>query len=143
MVGLIFVALSINLDALLPEPLLLRRAGSAIVLLLSVAVAMLVVLVPGQSPTVLGAELIAVATAASVVIGGLLATQLHSMDAAYRGHYRRALTWACTVQFMSAVSGISLIVGSGGGMYWLVPAAVIGLCQSILESWVLLVEIKR
>jgi modulator of FtsH protease len=56
--GLLFVALSINLDRILKGPGLPGRAGEAIVLLLTVLVACTFGLVPGQSPRVLGAELL-------------------------------------------------------------------------------------
>jgi modulator of FtsH protease len=40
--------------------------------------------------------------------------------------------------------GAELIaVGSGGGLYWLVPAVVISLVGGLINSWVLLVEILR
>jgi hypothetical protein len=143
LVGLIFVALSINLDALLLEPPLLRRAGAAIVLLLSVVMATLVLLVPGQATWILGLELVAVGAAGAVVVGLLLARQLGHMEEAYRGHFRRALGWSWAVQVCYALCGASLVLGTGGGLYWLLPACVTGLCRSILESWVLLVEIKR
>jgi hypothetical protein len=56
--GLLFVALSINLERILKGAGLPGRAGEAIVLLLTVLVVSTWVLVPGQSPTVLGAELL-------------------------------------------------------------------------------------
>jgi hypothetical protein len=143
LVGLIFVALSINLDSLLLEPLLLRRAGAAIVLLLSVVMATLVLLVPGQATWILGLELVAVGGVGALVVGFLLARQLGQMEEAYRGHFQRALGWSCAVQVCYALCGASLVLGTGGGLYWLLPACVTGLCRSILESWVLLVEIKR
>jgi modulator of FtsH protease len=143
LVGLIFVALSINLDALLPQPLLLRRAGAAIALLLSVLLATVILLVPGQSARVVGIEMVAVAAAGTLVIGDLLARRLSELDEPYRRHYRGALWWAWGVQLGYAICGVSLIVGAGGGLYWLVPACILGLCRAILESWVLLVEIKR
>lgn len=142
LVGLIFVALSINLDSLLAQPLLLRRAGSAIVLLMSVLVASLFVLIPHQTGTILGTELIGIGLVGATVIGGLLARPLRHIDPAYRAHFRQALGWSWAVQIAYVICGITLIAGVEG-LYWLVAATVIGLCRSILESWVLLVEVKR
>jgi hypothetical protein len=56
--GLLFVALSINLERILKGAGLPGRAGEAIVLLLTALVVSTWVLVLGQSPTVLGAELL-------------------------------------------------------------------------------------
>jgi hypothetical protein len=57
--GLLFVAISINLARILQGAGLPGRAGEAIVLLVAVLVISTLALVPGQSPTVLGAELLA------------------------------------------------------------------------------------
>jgi len=56
--GLLFVALSINLERILKGTGLPGRAGEAIVLLLTVLVVSTFGLVPGQSPRVLGAEVL-------------------------------------------------------------------------------------
>jgi len=56
--GLLFVALSINLERILKGSGLPGRAGEAIVLLLTVLVVSTFGLVPGQSPRVLGAEVL-------------------------------------------------------------------------------------
>jgi hypothetical protein len=36
-----------------------------------------------------------------------------------------------------------LIWGAGGGLYWLLPAVVVGFVGGALNSWVLLVEMLR
>ena len=56
--GLLFVSLSINLERILKGAGLPGRAGEAIMLLLAVLVVATWALVPGQSSTVLGAELL-------------------------------------------------------------------------------------
>ena len=38
---------------------------------------------------------------------------------------------------------ISLLVGAGGGLYWFVPAVVLGFAGAVLNAWVLLIEILR
>jgi fatty acid desaturase len=40
-------------------------------------------------------------------------------------------------------AGLTLILGAGGGLYWLVPAMVLGFGGAVLNAWVLLVEIVR
>jgi hypothetical protein len=52
------VAVSINLTKILQVPGRPGRAGEAIVLLVAVLVVAMLGLVPGQSPTALGAELL-------------------------------------------------------------------------------------
>jgi modulator of FtsH protease len=72
--GLLFVALSINLERILKGAGLPGRAGEAIVLLLTVLVVSTWVLVPGQSPTVLGAELLGSGLFAWLILVAVQAT---------------------------------------------------------------------
>ncbi len=37
----------------------------------------------------------------------------------------------------------SRVMGAGGGLYWVVPATVLGFGGAVLNAWVLLVEIVR
>jgi len=41
------------------------------------------------------------------------------------------------------VAGVSLLVGAGGGLYWLVPGVVFSLVVAVVNAWVLLVEVVR
>jgi len=41
------------------------------------------------------------------------------------------------------VSGISLSVGTGGGLYWATAGMVTGFASAALNAWVFLVEIQR
>jgi hypothetical protein len=77
--GLLFVALSINLERILKGPGLPGRAGEAIVLLLTVLVVCTFGMVPGQSPGVLGAELLGFG-----LLPWLILTGIHV--GAVRGH---------------------------------------------------------
>lgn len=39
------------------------------------------------------------------------------------------------------VAGVTLLVGSGGGLFWIVPAFVVRYAGAVANAWVLLVEI--
>jgi hypothetical protein len=41
------------------------------------------------------------------------------------------------------VVGVSLLLGAGGGLYRLVPGVLLCLLVTVLDAWVLLVEILR
>ena len=58
--GLLFVAVSINLERILSFPGLPNRALATLVLLLEVTIASILGLAPGQSATALGAELLVI-----------------------------------------------------------------------------------
>ena len=44
---------------------------------------------------------------------------------------------------LTVVGGTTLIIGHGGGLYWLAPAVVIAFATGLAGAWVLLVEILR
>jgi hypothetical protein len=41
------------------------------------------------------------------------------------------------------IAGLSLAAHWGGGLYWLVPTALLGIVGAVYSAWVLLVEIVR
>jgi hypothetical protein len=141
--GLLFVAISINLARILRGVGLSGRAGEAMVLLVAVLVVSTLALVPGQSSTVLGAELL---------VAGLLAwsalVTIHVR--AVRGQVGPSsrvlagrIVLAQTAVLPLLVAGVSLLLGAGGGLYWLVPGVVFCLVIAVLDAWVLLIEIVR
>ena len=112
-------------------------------LLVAVLVVSTLGLVPGQSPTVLGAELLGAG-----LIAWLVLAMVHLR--AVRGRVGPS-PWALTGRIVTAqvavlpllAAGVSLLVGAGGGLYWRVPGIVLCLVVAVLDAWVLLIEILR
>jgi hypothetical protein len=46
-------------------------------------------------------------------------------------------------EFAIALVGAAAAAGTAGGLYWLVPGVVLGLCVGLVNSWVALIEILR
>jgi len=140
--GLVFVAVSINIERILKLPGVPARALATVLLLLVAVVASIFGLAPGQSTTALGIELLVTGLVAVGVIGRLV---LQSEGASQRTRgsrlANRALTAAGTVPF--ALAGASLIAEAGGGLYWLLAGVVAALIGAVINAWVLLVEILR
>jgi len=137
--GLIFVAVSINLARILVFPELPGRAARTLVLLLSLLVTGLLVLVPGQPDRALGPE---IGATGLLLAGTTLPPVLRS-----RTGPRLRLVVATVVVLVPALAlvacGATLLAGSGGGLYWLAAATVLGLAGATTNAWVLLVEILR
>ena len=78
--GLVFVGVSINLEEILSDPAsgLPGRAAEALILLVAVLTASVLLLMPGQGTTLIGAEVLAVGLAAW---GSILYIQLPQMRA--------------------------------------------------------------
>jgi hypothetical protein len=141
--GLVFVAVSINLDRILAYPWLPDRVGETIVLLVGALVEALLLLAPGQSRVALGAEL--------VVIGGAAWAAVTAAHVRLRRHrakmtplQRRVRVVAGQLAALPAlVAGISLLAHAGGGLFWLLAGITISVLAAVFNAWVFLIEIAR
>jgi hypothetical protein len=140
--GLIFVAVSINLARILDDRRLPTRAAETLSLLLGLLFLSVFILVPGQARIALGSE-----------IGGLglvMATILVPRRFRVPRETGEPRIWSVVPLLVilgstvpMIVSGISVLAGAGGGLYWLLPELILGFAGTILNAWILLVEIQR
>jgi hypothetical protein len=141
--GLLFVAVSINLDRIINgSKFLPARAAETLATLLLVLISSALALIP-QSTQLIGLEI------EVVVVPVLMATVSNQLG------YRREnpqdpLLWTISRMGGTAlatvpctVAALSLAVHWGGGFYWLAPTALLGIVGSVYNAWVLLVEIVR
>jgi hypothetical protein len=139
--GLLFVAISINLDEVLKHPQLPGRAAGTLGILVSVLVVSGFALAPGQGNHALGIEI--------GVIGAVVAVQAVWVSHG-KGTPAEPTFWMiehlATLLLPSTaliVGGVSLIAGAGGGLYWVFAAVLLAFVSASINAWVLLVEIKR
>jgi len=141
--GLIFVGVSINITKILSIPRLPRRAIQALMALLMVLVVSLLLLIPSQSLLEVGAEVFLV-----WIVGWAVNTRndflnFRETEKQYRRQYILiALLDQLTLVFY-LLSGIALVYFGENGIYLLVPATILSFIQSMMDAWVLLVEINR
>jgi len=142
--GLVFVALSVNISNILRSPNLPPRAGAAIGTLILILVCSTAALV--HQPLVdLGGE---------IVVFSLGCTWLQCRSVwqgfAVRAQLRRP-RWESLFNAVVAllqvlpflVGGSLLIAGRDGGLYWVAAGSIAVFIFSVLNAWVLLVEILR
>ena len=140
--GLLFVAVSINLSRILEFRNLPGRAGLTLILFAVPLITAVFLLVPGQGTAALAGELLAT----GIITGGF-----HVLVAlrATRSAEEPPLTWLVSRFFPAvscgclAVAGATLLAGSGGGLYWLLPGVLLAIIFGLANAWVLLVEIQR
>ena len=138
--GLVFVAVSINLEHVLDFPGLPDRALATLTLLLMPVVVSVFALMP-QSSTALGIELLATGVVA-VAAAGMFTWRSLPPDAQRSWVFGRTSTAVLgTVPF--AVAGATLLAEAGGGLYWAVAGVLVGILGGVTNAWVLLVEIRR
>ena len=139
--GLLFVAISINLDQILKYAGLPGRAAGTLGMLVSALLVSGFALAPGQSPRVLGIEIAAV--------GAVVAVQAVWVSRVSEAPDERA-SWRIEHAATLLLPGIGMIVGggslvaaAGGGLYWVLGAILLAFVSASVNAWVLLVEIKR
>lgn len=140
--GLLFVAVSINLQAIINLPRIPGRAAHALVLLAAPIFVSLVLLIP-QGPGPLGVELIVVAVMAGPVLGWLSAPTHRPPHAPVVAWLGGVTVPAVIVTLGPLLAGIGVLTTSLGGLYWVPAAVAAALLGGLFNAWVLLVEIVR
>jgi hypothetical protein len=141
--GLLFVAVSINLDKILEDTTMLpARAAETLAILLFVLISSALALVP-QDVELLGAEILVIAVP-------LTAITVRNQFSYWRQNPDSPRMWSVSRMTASSVAlvpgtvaGVCLTAHWNGGFYWLVPTALLGIVGAVYSAWVLLVEIAR
>jgi len=141
--GLVFVALSINLNKIIELPGVAGRARDAVLLIASVLLGALMALIPGQTPHRLGLMYLALWVAAGVFPASVQIRALFRRDYYRLVHavWRLGLHQAATIPLL--LSGLSLRGHLAGGMNWFALAVILSIAVALINAWVLLVEIMR
>jgi hypothetical protein len=143
LLGLLFVAVSINLERILAYEGLPERALETLLLLLMVLVVAIVGLIPAESHVALGLELLVVAAIVAAIILRLPGTRAEETG-------REPTQWRLSrvgVRLMGTlplvIGGLSVLLEAGGGLYWIAAGIVLAIVGAVANAWVLLVEILR
>ena len=142
--GLVMVAISINLPKILEDPSLPGRAAETLALPTGVLVVASYVLVPGQPPVALGSEIVGAGA-----LMWLLPTYLQLRLRRAQGRGARWQTFVPRVlltQFSALpiiAAGVMILEGAPNAFYWMVPGVITALISTVINAWVLLVEILR
>jgi hypothetical protein len=134
--GLLFVAVSINLDRIIALRSLPGAALGAIVLLVAVLMVSTFALVPGQPRWVLGTEVLVVGIAAWSILTVIWIRALRAPipdQPRFVPVISVVVTQAATLPMV--VAGVSLLLGAGGGLYWLVPGVAFSLVVAVVNLW--------
>jgi hypothetical protein len=139
--GLVFVAVSINVERILKLEGIPERALMAVLLLLSVVLVSIIGLIPGQGHIALGAELLGEALVFGAVIAVLLSRSLPRSGPRSWRLSRQLVVGAGTVPLI--IGGASVLAHTGGGLYWTVGGMIFAIAGAVANAWVLMVEILR
>jgi hypothetical protein len=139
--GLVFVAVSINIERILKTEGVADFAMVALLMLIGALLVSLLCLIPGQEASTLGWEMIGGGLLWSTITGGRL---FHSIprDGADRYLFSRLVLPLGGILPL-VIGAISLIAGSGGGLYWIAAGIVTTIFAAVVNAWIVLVEILR
>ena len=136
LVGLLFVAVSVNSAWFASSEAHRGRAGQALVLFVVPLMTGMLLLIPGQTTKSLGIELVA--------FGLLIGRVLLMLRSGELRHERRAIAVIDRVSprllITSALiaGGVSLLAGHVGGLYWLAAAHIGALLAGLINAWIFL-----
>ncbi|MET0967386.1 MAG: hypothetical protein ABWZ02_13370 [Nakamurella sp.] len=139
--GLLFVALSINVDEIIHLVRLPGRAATTLGMLLTLMASGMVVLAPAQGDLLLGIELAILGCAIGAFAARSMRPRRQPGDAFQVTVLPLILMLVPSVALI--IGGVSLAAGVGGGLYWTLIGFVLGVGATVTNAWVLLVEIKR
>lgn len=140
--GLVFVAISINLEKILQLEGVPELGMITLLLLVGVLVVSLFGLIPGQGDKALGIELLIQSAVWSLFIALLVRRSLSSItEGAGRFPSRVILPLFGTVPYL--VGAVLLVAGSEMAMYWVFAGMLGAILAAVMNAWILLVEILR
>ncbi|POH68094.1 MULTISPECIES: hypothetical protein [Cryobacterium] len=141
--GLVMVAISVNIREILALPGLTARAAAAVGSLVLVVVTGGLLLVPGQPGAVLGVEVL-VAVAPAVVLHTISLRHRARNSASGRFSLALYLPLAALQLLPFALGAVLLIVTSTStGIYLVAAGVILTVIGSMIDAWVLMVEILR
>jgi hypothetical protein len=118
---------------------LASRAAQTLVLFMT-SVLIAVLLVAPQPAAAVGAELLAVAVVTGACLLVLDRRAGHSSEQDVSSYVERFSPNTITAVLVG-VAGITFLVKAGGGLYWLIPAAMASLIGGVVNAWLFLVRI--
>jgi hypothetical protein len=142
LLGLAFVAISFNLDPILKIKALPDRAIETLAFFAYALAGSLLIQVPGLSGVGLGVGQAILAAGVAVLVFRNLPR--------WRQEREDPLSWRLThfapaalTALLAFVGAVATLTTSAGGLYWLAAAMTVATASGLINSWVLLVEIRR
>ena len=143
--GLLFVAMSLHAKAIMDNRFYRNRAVTTLMSLTSQLLLSGAVLIPGQSLTLLGAEVEAVAVFFLGMTIRAILTRGPETGSEPMTWTRRVveLVGGASWNVLFVASGMSLLVRAGGGLYLLAAVMFVMFGWNIYVAWVLITEVSE
>lgn len=143
LLGLVFVAASINLSRIVSTHTLPARVVESLVQFVQVLFISMLMTIPRQSETALGVEVLTVSALSWIIQILVFVRYLRAM----LGYPRTWLAMRVVQTHLAAiplfVAGIGLLLHQENAVYWLVPGFIFSFIAGLINSWVLLIRVGR
>lgn len=124
-------------------PQLPKRAKGALILLMNILIVSLLCLIPRQSSFLIGIELLVISTTTWIILLSLDIKMLKVAEAKFKINYRINLALTQLALWPAIVAGFITIESGFSGLYWLVPGVLFSFTKSVIDAWVLLIEVNK
>jgi modulator of FtsH protease len=142
--GLLVVAMSVNVAEIMGSRVTVAGARTTIASLVLAIAASLLILPAGQTRGGLGIPVLVLAVAASFVQVAAIRTQGHAeTEGMTTGVRAVSIGLAAAEHVPFLVGGVLLVAGADAGLWWLVVGIVAVVVSSMVNAWVLLIEVRR
>jgi len=141
--GLLFVSVSLNLKQILAGNHLPGRALGSLILLTNILISGSFCLIPRQPLFFLGCELLVCSATIWIVNTRMDIIMYRGVEKLYKGHYLQNIFFTQLAVLPYIAAGILLLNNSNIAFYCLVPGVTFSFIKSLVDSWVLLIEINR
>jgi len=138
LVGLIFVAVSINLTKILAYQGQPGRAFEAIAVLTAILIVSSLLLIPNQSTPLIGVEVLVVSVGTWILITRINIRNYTSIGAQYRAKERTNILFSQLALLPSVIGGVVLLFAGIGGLYLLVIGFMLSFIKALRDAWILL-----
>jgi len=138
--GLLFVAVSINSQALSRSRSLRSRAAQTLVLFMTSAIAAIVLVAP-QPRAALGAELLLLCLVTGCILEILDRRAGHDSASGVARYIEKASPNLITAVLVG-IAGLTFVLKAGGGLYWMIPAVLASLVGGVINAWLFLVRMQ-
>jgi hypothetical protein len=143
LLGLLFVAISINLKQVLEFSGLADRALGALLLLLAILLIGLLLAMPDQPLAVLGSETVLFSAVAGIIATFLGLRGVRKSATQYRGNFVWSFAGSIVALLPILIGGLLMFAGGEAGFYFIGVGMCLVIVKAVSEGWIFLVEISR
>jgi hypothetical protein len=141
LIGLLFVSVSIRIDAISASPDFRNRGAATLSLFGSVLLVAILLGVPGQQAWELGAELIVLASGLGAVLWWLNRRATAQPSAHPISRILATVSPDTITTILLFAAAVLLIAGVDDGVYVVIPAVIAAITGGVASAWLFLIRI--